>query len=88
MKIFIMHVGHTNKIDIADTMKRRRTVTEVLGKLPENAPERPYFESDTAFNRAFPDGGFHCWGIPPLARPSFDETEIGDLVSVTCSTSG
>ena len=41
MKAFIMHVGHRNKIDIEDTIKRRRTFKELEGKLPSNAPAVP-----------------------------------------------
>lgn len=75
-----MHVGHQNKIDIDYTIKRRRTVGEVLERLPEDAAEREFFESDQALHRAFPDDKFHCWGVPPRALPSFAETEIGDVV--------
>lgn len=80
MKAFIMHVGHTNAIDIDYTIKRRRTFQEVLEQLPDQAPEREFFESNITLHRSFPDGAFHCWGVPPLARPSFEKTEIGDLV--------
>jgi hypothetical protein len=74
-----MHVGHNNMIDIDYTIKRRRTIDEGLEQLPDDAPERKFFESDVNLHRAFPNRSFHCWGVPPLARPSFDETEIGDL---------
>jgi hypothetical protein len=80
MKAFLMHVGHNNMIDIDYTIKRRRTIDDVLEQLPDDAPERKFFESDANLHRGFPDRSFHCWGVPPLARPSFDETEIGDLV--------
>lgn len=80
MKAFIMHVGHRNKIDIDYTIRRRRNINEVIEQLPENAAEREFFESNQALHRAFPDGRFHCWGVPPKALPSFAETEIGDLV--------
>jgi hypothetical protein len=80
MNVFIMHVGHTNIIDIDYTMKRRRSIQEILDVLPDVAPERPYFANDRALHTAFPDGMFNCWGVPPGARPAFNRTEIGDLV--------
>ncbi len=75
-----MHVGHRNKIDIDYTIKRRRTTWEVLEQLPDDASEREFFESNSVLYRAFPSGTFHCWGVPPKAWPSFEETETGDLV--------
>jgi hypothetical protein len=30
--------------------------------------------------RAFPDGRFHCWGVPPKALRAHRHTEIGDIV--------
>jgi hypothetical protein len=80
MNVFIMHVGHTNVIDIDYTMKRRRKIQEILEVLPDEAPERAYFAKDKALHTAFPDGTFNCWGVPPKARPAFNKTEIGDLV--------
>ena len=80
MNGFIMHVGATNAIDIDDTIKRQRTIDELLTKLPADAPERSFFELDTPLHSAFPSGRFHCWGIPPKALPAFQATEIGDLV--------
>src|SRR5262245_32729741 len=80
MKAFIMHVGHRNRIDIDYTMLRRRGIDEILSQLPDSAPERAFFQGDSNLHRAFPNGTFHCWGVPPKARPSFDETEIGDVV--------
>jgi hypothetical protein len=80
MNGFLMHIGHENVIDIDYTIKRQRTAREVLDALPDGAPEREFFESDGPFLRSFPDGRFHCWGVPPHAAPAFDRTEIGDLV--------
>ena len=80
MNSFLMHIGATNAIDVDYTVKRQRTVKEVLDELPSNAPEREFFESDGPFKRAFPDGRFHCWGIPPKAYPAHKITEIGDPV--------
>jgi hypothetical protein len=80
MNGFIMQVGATNAIDIDYTIKRQRTAREVLAALPQNAPERRFFESDGPFLRAFPDGRFHCWGVPPKALPAHRDTEIGDVV--------
>ena len=75
-----MHVGHPGHVDIAYTVTRRRTVQELLQGLSLDAPERAFFESDQEFTRAFPDGRFHCWGIPPKAESAFHDTCIGDLI--------
>ncbi len=80
MNGFIMHIGAANAIDIDYTIKRQRTTREVLSALPNDAPERGFFESDGPFLRAFPDGRFHCWGVPPKALPAHATTEIGDPV--------
>ena len=80
MNGFIMHVGAMNVVDIDWTIKRQRTIDEVLSALPSDAPERPFFESDGPFHRSFPDRRFHCWGVPPKALPAFERTNIGDLV--------
>ncbi|MFZ2088639.1 MAG: hypothetical protein WAU47_08700 [Desulfobaccales bacterium] len=78
MQIFIMHVGHPGNIDINYTVKKKRPITEILEKLPINAPERKYFEEDITI--AFPSGSFNCWGVPPGADPAFRRTRLGDLV--------
>lgn len=74
-----MHVGHRNCIDIDFTMKRRRSFDEVVAKLPDG-PERDFFGNDNHLHSAFPDGTFHCWGIPSRALPAFNETAVGDAV--------
>jgi hypothetical protein len=79
MNGFIMHVGHRNCIDIDFTMKRRRTFAELVSQLPDG-PEREFFANDRHLHAAFPDGTFHCWGVPSRARPSFLETSVGDAV--------
>ncbi len=80
MKVFIMHVGHPGNIDIGWTVMRRRAVDELVAKLPDDAPEREYLQTDRRFVSAFPDGDFNCWGVPGNAEPSFIKTEPGDLV--------
>jgi len=80
MRVFIMHVGHPGNVDIDWTVTRYRTFDEVLSKLPADAPERPYFETDPELHKAFPDGRFNCWGVPSNAEPSFRKTRVGDLV--------
>lgn len=80
MNGFLMHIGHTNVIDVDYTIKRQRSAREILDKLPSGAPERSFFESDRPFLTAFPDRLFHCWGIPQKALPAFRRTEIGDLI--------
>jgi hypothetical protein len=82
MQVFIMHVGHPGHVDIPYTVTRRRVVSELLADLPSDAPERTFFERDEQFRRSFPDGEFHCWGIPPRAKPAFDDTDIGDLILI------
>ena len=82
MQVFIMHVGHPGNVDIPYTVTRRRNISEILATLKPNAPERKWFEKDPQFHAAFPDGAFHCWGIPRRAEPRFRETQIGDLVLI------
>jgi 5-methylcytosine-specific restriction protein A len=79
MKIFLMHVGSHNSIDLAFTVSKTRTIAELIQKLPRNCPERPFFESQILQN-AFATGSFNCWGIPEKAAPSFEKTQPGDLV--------
>ena len=82
-----MYVGHPGHVDIPYTVTKRRTVTEVLDGLSVDAPERAFFEVNLEFLDAFPefldafpDGQFHCWGIPPRAKPAFEDTNVGDLI--------
>src|SRR5690606_11282954 len=51
-----------------------------VGKLPADAPERRYFESDRQLYSSFPDDQFNCWGLPSNAEPRFRDTSVGDLV--------
>jgi hypothetical protein len=80
MNVYIMHIGHANIIDIDYTIKRRRSIQEILDVLPKDVPEQAYFASDRTLHSAFPDGTFNCWGVPPKARPAFNTTQVGDLV--------
>jgi hypothetical protein len=82
MQAFIMHVGHPGNVDIAYTVTKRRSIAEMLDKLPQDTAEREFFESDTTLHAAFPDGWFNCWGIPSRAEPRFHETRLGDLVLI------
>lgn len=82
MKVFIMHVGHPGNVDIDWTVTQHRTFNEVLSQLPTDAPERKYFEADPTLRAAFPQGYFNCWGVPSNAEPSFNKTDIGDLVLI------
>lgn len=82
MDVFLMHVGHLNTVDIEFTVTRDRTFSEVVAKLPADAPERPYFHADPELHGAFPNGAFNCWGVPSRAEPSFAQTKIGDLVLI------
>lgn len=75
-----MHVGHPGHVDIPFTVTRRRSANEILSAIGKDAPERRFFESDKSFWEAFPDGQFHCWGIPPKAEPAFHDTRVGDLI--------
>ena len=80
MNIFIMHVGSPGNIDIKYTVTRKRSIKEMVEKIPLSAPERAYFENDKELNSAFPNGEFNCWGVPSRAEPSFRKTNVGDLV--------
>ena len=73
MKVFLMHIGHPGNKDVDFTIKRRRSSAEVLSKLLFSADERPFFESDSNFLSAFPDGTFNCWGVPVRATPAFQK---------------
>jgi hypothetical protein len=77
---FLMHVGAPGSIDVDYTLRRRRTMAEVLKKLPPRSHEWDYFYGDAELNRAFPDRTFNGWGVPARAAFSFDRTEVGDLV--------
>jgi hypothetical protein len=63
MNVFIMHIGNPGHVDVKYTVTKRRHFAEILDKLPANAPERQYFESDEELHEAFPDGSFNCWGF-------------------------
>lgn len=77
---FIMHAAKLGTPKLEFTVNRRRRIKELIDALPENSPEHDYFSSDPTLHRAFPSGDFNCWGIPSGAIPSFDQTDIGDLV--------
>jgi len=79
LQVFIMHVGSSNAIDLSFTVDKRRSIDELVSELPTNAPELSFFES-TALRTTFPDGSFNCWGVPPKAQPSFEKTNVGDIV--------
>jgi hypothetical protein len=85
MQVFIMHVGSPGNVDIKYTIMRRRSVQELMGRLPLESPERSFFEDDPIFLAAFPTKDFNCWGVPSGAEPSFEKTEIGDLVLIAPS---
>ena len=80
MQVFLMHVGHPGHIDIDYTIKRQRSSGEILKNIPRDSPERDFFENGPAFSTAFPTGNFHCWGVPPKAKPAFEDTNVGDLI--------
>lgn len=82
MQVFLMHVGHPGYVDIAYTVTKRRNADELLAQISSDAPERAFFEGDQRFISGFPDGKFHCWGIPLAAKPRFDDTQVGDLVLI------
>ena len=85
MQAFLMHVGHPGNVDIKYTVTQRRTVQELMDHLPPEAPERAFFEADPLFLAAFPAQDFNCWGVPSRAEPSFEKTDIGDLVLIAPS---
>jgi hypothetical protein len=77
---FIMHAAAKGSINLEYTVTKRRNVRELLRGLPKGSAEREYFASDTVFENEFHDGWFNAWGVPRGASPSFDRTQIGDLV--------
>ncbi len=79
MNPFLMHVGHRNTVDLEWTVAKKRSVAELVEKLPDG-PEREYFAHDERLKSAFPNGEFHCWGVPERAEPAHTNTEDGDLV--------
>jgi hypothetical protein len=79
MKVFLMHIGAPGNIDLDYTVTQSRSLDEVLDKLPSDAPERGFFESN-ALASCFPSRKFNCWGVPVKAEPSFRKTNVGDLV--------
>jgi hypothetical protein len=77
---FIMHAATKGSINLEYTVTKRRNVRELLRGLSKGSAEREYFNSDTVLDRTFRDGWFNVWGVPRGASPSFDRTQIGDLV--------
>ena len=71
-----MHVGHPGNVDIGWTFTRTRTFNEITSALPEEAPERVFFDTDPTLRTAFENGQFNCWGVPAAAEPSFRKTEL------------
>jgi hypothetical protein len=82
MEVFLQHVGQMNVRHIEDTVTHRRSVRELLQRLPASAPEREFFERNQQFKEAFPNGHFNCWACPSRAEARFQETHIGDLVLI------
>lgn len=82
MQVFMMHVGFPGNIDIPYTVTQRRSLHELIEKLPLDAPERTYFETDRVLRNKFRTGEFNCWGLPVRAEPRFEETQVGDLVLI------
>jgi hypothetical protein len=81
VKAFLAHVGHPGNIDIDFTVTRRRSVSDILEGLPDDAPERSFF-SGVELRSAFPSGWFNCWGVPRGAAEEFKRMEVGDLVLI------
>lgn len=79
MNVFLMHVGQSNTIDLEYTVSRTRSIHDVLNLLPDDAPEKSFFESKELYS-CFPDGMFNCWGVPEGALSQFEKTKVGDLV--------
>src|SRR5438045_2799873 len=79
MDAFLMHVGKNGSIDLEYTVARTRSIDEILKKLPPQAPERGFFESEI-LRSVFPRGEFNCWGVPVRAERPFRKTKIGDLI--------
>jgi hypothetical protein len=77
---FIMHAAAKGEVNLEYTVTRKRSLKELVRALPVDSDEHEYFSTTTALINAFPDDRFNCWGVPRHAAPSFDRTEIGDLV--------
>lgn len=77
---FIMHAARQGTPKLEYTVTRRRRIKELIDALPEGSPEQDYFANDPTLHRAFRGGDFNCWGVPSGAMPSFDQTDLGDLV--------
>ncbi len=80
MDIFIMHIGQEGSVDINYTISKKRTKEELMVNLPQNSKEKEFFKKDKNFNISFSNGLFNCWGIPKRAQPSYDKTNVNDLV--------
>jgi hypothetical protein len=77
---FIMHAAAKGSINLEYTVTQRRSIRELVRALPKGSSEREYFLDSTALQNAFPSGSFNVWGVPRGARPSFNRTELGDMV--------
>jgi TIR domain-containing protein len=77
---FIMHAAAKGEVNIEYTVTRKRSLKELVRALPSDSQEHEYFSTTPALLNAFPDYRFNCWGVSRHAAPSFDQTEIGDLV--------
>lgn len=79
-RAFIMHAARRGEVNLKYTVANRRRFSEIVDALPEGSQEREYFEKDVDLHRSFPSPQFNCWGVPSKAEPSFNQTEVGDLV--------
>ncbi len=79
-QVFIMHAATRGTINLKYTVGNRRRFREIAESLPEASGEREYFERDVDLHRSFTVPQFNCWGVPSAAKPSFDRTQVGDLV--------
>ncbi len=82
---FLAHIGERNAVDLDYTLAQRRSISDVIRKLP-CGQERSYFES-AGLRDAFPDGKFNVWGVPIGARAPFERTKRGDVVFFAPSVS-
>jgi len=85
MNAFLAHLGDWNAANIDSATSQRRSVTELLRKLP-TGDERDYFREVVA--RRFPTGRFNLWGVPddPAAARSHEKTQPGDVVFIAPTT--
>lgn len=79
MNIFLQHVGSPGNKDLGFTVTKGREIAEIVNALTPDCQEAEWMRSDV-LRSAFPSGTLNCWGVPPGAKPRFQDTRVGDLI--------